>query len=74
MSVGIGVMALVVFAPQLAPTLTFLRPIASCGPNGTAACIAFPWFVLIGTTVTMTVGVLSSFIGPRSATTGGATT
>jgi SSS family solute:Na+ symporter len=74
MSVGIGVMALVVFAPQLASTLTFLRPLASCGPNGTAACIAFPWFVLIGTTVTMTVGVLSSFIGPRPAATGGATT
>src|SRR5687767_13104295 len=55
MSVGIGVMALVVFAPQLASTLTFLRPLASCGPKGTAACIAFPWFVLIGTTVTMTV-------------------
>lgn len=65
MSVGIATMALIVFAPQLAPTLGFLRPIASCGPAGTASCIAFPWYVLIGTAITMTVGMASSFIGAR---------
>jgi Na+/proline symporter len=65
MSVGIGTMALIVFAPQLAPTLTFLRPIASCGPKSMASCIAFPWYVLIGTAITMTVGIASSYIGAR---------
>jgi SSS family solute:Na+ symporter len=67
MSVGITVMALIVFASQLAPVLGFLRPIASCGPSGTASCIAFPWYVLIGTAITMSVGILSSFIGARPA-------
>ena len=66
MSVGIAIMALIVFAPQLANTLGFLRPIASCGPNGTGSCIAFPWYVLIGTAITMTVGIVSSFIGRRA--------
>jgi SSS family solute:Na+ symporter len=67
MSVGIGAMALIVFAPQLAPTLGFLRPVASCGPTGTASCIAFPWYVLIGTAITMGVGIASSFVGARPA-------
>jgi SSS family solute:Na+ symporter len=63
MSVGIAVMALVVFARQLSGTLAFLRPLGSCGPDGTANCIAWPWYVLIGTTITVLVGVVSSFIG-----------
>jgi Na+/proline symporter len=67
MSVGIVAMALIVFATQLAPTLPFLRPLASCGPTGTASCIAWPWYVLIGTSITLLVGVVSSFIGgPRA--------
>ena len=28
--------------------------------------IAFPWYVLIGTTITVSVGFLSSLIGPPS--------
>ena len=59
MSVGIFCMALVVFArqigaaiPSLAPTLLPLTG------------IAWPWFVLIGTTITFITGVLSSFTHP----------
>jgi Na+/proline symporter len=63
MSVGIASMALIVFAKQLSGFLTFLHPLASCGPNGDAGCIAWPWYVLIGTTITMAVGIISSFIG-----------
>jgi solute:Na+ symporter, SSS family len=55
MSVGIGCMAVIVFAkllsskfPSLAPTL------------GGAATIAWPWYVLIGTGITLVVGILSS--------------
>jgi SSS family transporter len=66
MSVGIVAMALIVFAGQLASMLTFLRPLASCGASGTASCIAWPWYVLIGTSITMLVGVVSSFIGPKT--------
>jgi solute:Na+ symporter, SSS family len=67
MSVALVVMAGIVFAKQLAPILTFLKPVASCGPKGDATCIAFPWYVLIGTTITMLVGIASSFIGAPSA-------
>ncbi len=56
MAVGIGTMSIVVFAkaisgwfPELAPTLA---PVAR---------IAWPWFVLIGTTITFVTGILSSF-------------
>lgn len=56
MSVGIFSMALIVFAkqltaayPQLASTL------------GGVASIAWPWYVLIGTTLTFVTGMLSSF-------------
>ena len=59
MAVGIFCMAFIVFAkqmsafaPGLAPTL---RPFAA---------IAWPWYVLIGTTITVAVGVLSSFTHP----------
>ncbi len=54
MAVGIFVMAFVVFAKQLAPVFPSL-PLASVSK------VAWPWFVLIGTTVTMLVGILSSF-------------
>src|SRR5687767_165259 len=56
MAVGILTMTFVVFAKQLGPLLP--------GIGGTLASfskIAWPWYVLIGTTVTMTVGILSSF-------------
>ncbi len=54
MSVGIFVMAFVVFAKQLTPVFPSL-PLASISR------IAWPWYVLIGTTVTMITGILSSF-------------
>ena len=60
MSVGILVMAFVVFAPQLSkayPTLS-----EALGP---LADIAWPWYVLIGTSVTVLSGVASSLLGKR---------
>ncbi|GAC1516668.1 MAG: sodium:solute symporter [Gemmatimonadaceae bacterium] len=58
MSVGIGVMGLIVFAKQLSSVYPYasaaLRPVAQ---------IAWPWYVLIGTTITLAVGITSSFIG-----------
>lgn len=55
MSVGIAIMSFIVFAkpisaafPSLAPTL---KPVST---------IAYPWYVLIGTVITMFVGILSS--------------
>ena len=56
MLVGITVMTFVVFANNLKGQFPFLEPLAG---------IAWPWYVLIGTTITFTVGVLSSFIGAR---------
>src|SRR5438874_6302552 len=62
MAVGISVMAFIVFAkqfiaafPSLASTLT---PVST---------IAWPWYVLIGTSITMIVGILSSFTHPAPA-------
>jgi SSS family transporter len=62
MAVGILAMTVVVFArslsaanPALAPTLAPL------------ARIAWPWYVLIGTTITLLVGVASSFVGRAAA-------
>lgn len=56
MAVGIGTMSFIVFAkalsgwfPTLAPALTPFT------------MIAWPWFVLIGTTLTLVTGILSSF-------------
>ncbi|HJQ20460.1 MAG TPA: sodium:solute symporter [Gemmatimonadaceae bacterium] len=63
MSIGIAVMGLVVFAKQLTPVFGFLRPLWSCGANGTTGCIAYPWYVLIGTTITLAAGMISSYIG-----------
>lgn len=54
---GIGVMALVVFAKQLSGVLPALAPFVG---------IAWPWYVLIGTAITVTTGVLVSFL-PRGA-------
>ncbi len=59
MAVGIFCMAFIVFAKQLtafAPGLAApLRPLAA---------IAWPWYVLIGTSITMAVGILSSYTHP----------
>ena len=59
MAVGIGAMSLIVFAGRLvaaAPALAgVLTPFIG---------IAWPWFVLIGTTITLVVGILSSFTHP----------
>ncbi len=59
MSVGISIMSVVVFAtplsnwfPSIAPTLEPVRG------------IAWPWFVLIGTTLTFATGLLSSRFSP----------
>ncbi|HMC54836.1 MAG TPA: sodium:solute symporter [Gemmatimonadaceae bacterium] len=67
MAVGIAAMGLIVFAKQLAPALAFVRPLTSCGPKGTDSCIAWPWYVLIGTTITLLVGIASSYVGGRPA-------
>ena len=59
MAVGIFCMAFIVFAKQMsafAPGMaSTLRPFAA---------IAWPWYVLIGTTITVAVGILSSFTHP----------
>ena len=59
MAVGILAMSFVVFAKPmmaLAPSMTgFLTPLSK---------IAFPWYVLIGTSFTMGIGILSSFTHP----------
>jgi SSS family solute:Na+ symporter len=56
MSVAIATMAFVVFAKPIAaayPSLTsVLAPVTG---------IAYPWFVLIGVTITLIVGIISSF-------------
>ena len=59
MSIGIACMAVIVFAkllisrvPSLAPTL------------GGLATIAWPWYVLIGTGITLAAGILSSLTHP----------
>jgi solute:Na+ symporter, SSS family len=59
MSVGIAAMSFVVFARQLG---TWIPPLA--GPLAPFASIAWPWYVLIGTTITMATGILSSFTHP----------
>jgi SSS family solute:Na+ symporter len=56
MAVGILVMSIVVFAKNLLPLFPALSATLT-----TLSQIAWPWYVLIGTTVTVTVGVLSSF-------------
>lgn len=54
MTSGIVVMSVVVFAKQLSAIWPALAPLGS---------IAWPWYVLIGTTVTVSIGILSSVIG-----------
>jgi SSS family transporter len=64
MSVAIATMAFIVFA----------KPIAAAYPGlaGTLApfgSIAWPWYVLIGTSITLLVGILSSYTHPMPAET-----
>ena len=51
MSVGIAIMGLVVFARQLSAWIPALTPLGT---------IAWPWYVLIGTSITILVGILTS--------------
>jgi SSS family transporter len=67
MSVAIAVMAFIVFA----------KPISAAYPSlastlGPFASIAWPWYVLIGTTITLVVGILSSLTHPDPARSPGA--
>jgi len=55
MSIGIAIMGLVVFAKQLSPTFPVLAPLGQ---------IAWPWYVLIGTSITLLVGVAASLVAP----------
>jgi SSS family transporter len=55
MAVAIVVMSFIVFAKQLLPVLPSMS-----GTLTTLGRIAWPWYVLIGTTITMIVGILSS--------------
>jgi SSS family transporter len=58
---GIFAMALIVFAKQLTAAIPALS-----GALGPFVGIAWPWYVLIGTVITVTTGVLVSFL-PRRA-------
>ncbi|MDE3054118.1 MAG: sodium:solute symporter [Gemmatimonadota bacterium] len=58
MSVGIAAMSVVVFAKQIATAYPSLA--ATLGP---LAAIAWPWYVLIGTAITLLTGTLSSLAG-----------
>jgi Na+/proline symporter len=58
MSVGIAAMVLVVFAQPLSKLVPALTPLAA---------IAWPWYVLIGTSITLLVGMTSSAFGSRTS-------
>jgi SSS family transporter len=62
MSLGIVAMAAVVFAKQLASAFTWLS-----GPLAPFANIAWPWYVLIGTTITLAAGSVSALSHPARA-------
>jgi solute:Na+ symporter, SSS family len=62
MSVGIAAMAFVVFAKQISAAVPGLAP--SLAPLGR---IAWPWYVLIGTSITLLVGIIASLTHPASA-------
>ena len=56
MSVAIVVMSVIVFAKQLLPVFP-----SATGMLTAFSKIAWPWYVLIGTSITMIVGIASSF-------------
>jgi Na+/proline symporter len=57
MTVAITAMAFVVFAKQLSTLIPQLTPLGT---------IAWPWYVLIGTSITILTGIVSSFISPAA--------
>lgn len=61
LTIGISAMAFVVFARQLSAAFPALGD--ALGPF---ARIAWPWYVLIGTSITMIVGISSSVLFPRA--------
>src|SRR5689334_13972965 len=62
MSVAIFIMAFIVFAGPIAAAYPSLA--GTLAPFGK---IAWPWYVLIGTLITLAVGILSSFTHPEPA-------
>jgi len=62
MSVAIFIMAFIVFAGPIAHAYPSLA--GTLAPFGR---IAWPWYVLIGTLITLAVGILSSFTHPAPA-------
>lgn len=56
MSVGIGCMAFIVFAKQIVAAYP-----STASALGGVATIAWPWYVLIGLSITFVTGMLSSF-------------
>ena len=65
-SVGIFVMTFVVFAKQIAALSPAMADALVIGGLDLRQ-IAWPWYVLIGTSITMLTGVLSSFTHPAPA-------
>ena len=63
MCIGIAVMSVIVFAGPL--SAAFPGAADALAPLGR---IAWPWYVLIGTSITMAVGIISSMFGSRDAT------
>jgi SSS family transporter len=61
--VGIGAMTFVVFARQLSAAFPALAD--TLGPFSR---VAWPWYVLIGTSISVLVGVISSFTHPAPTT------
>ena len=62
MSIAISTMAFIVFAKPISAAVPSLASLLSPVSN-----IAWPWYVLIGTTLTLLVGILSSFTHPMPA-------
>jgi Na+/proline symporter len=62
MSVAIATMAVIVFSKQISAAFPALAP--TLAP---LTKIAWPWFVLIGTTITLLVGITSSLVRPSAA-------
>jgi SSS family transporter len=63
MSIGLLVMSVVVFAKQLIPLFPGMTDTLT-----SLSKIAWPWYVLIGTTVTVGTGILSSLTHPQLTT------
>lgn len=68
LSIGIFAMAFVVFANRISAAFP-----AMANALGPFARIAWPWYVLIGTSITMIVGITASVLLPRPQKTGTST-